>query len=228
MAVGGGSGKRSNLLDGGVSDLPGPGEGTSRREQILQAAQKLFADQRFRETNLNDVATQLGFRRQAVYHYFPSKDDILYELIKRAGQAVEASAQPTFEADLPPADKLAEIVRSHVRQILTNVDIFRIQFSELSKLSGERADMLRRDMSRYLRCIARVIEAGQQDGIFVDFPATPQALLIMGMCNGTAEWYRPNRSHPSIEEIADYAARIALSGAMGTDRPKRSPGGARQ
>src|SRR5713101_2030938 len=137
MAAGEGSGKRTNLLDGDVPD---------RREQILQAAQKLFAHQGFRATNLNDVAVQLGFRRQAVYHYFPSKEDILYELIDRAGQAIATSAQPTLDADMPPAEKLAEVVRNHVRQLLTNIDVFRIQFSELFKLSGERADGLRRDM----------------------------------------------------------------------------------
>src|ERR1700704_2745830 len=118
-------------------------DGGDRREQILRAAQKLFADQGFRETNLGDVATQLGFRRQAVYHYFRSKEEILYELIDRAGKAVEASAQPTLDSDLPPAEKLAEVVRNHVRQLLTNADIFRIQFSELAKLSGDRADVLK-------------------------------------------------------------------------------------
>jgi AcrR family transcriptional regulator len=219
MAAGEGSGKRTNLLDGDAPD---------RREQILQAAQKLFADQGFRATNLNDVATQLGFRRQAVYHYFPSKEEILYELIDRAGQAVEASAKPTFESDLPPMEKVAEIARNHVRQLLNNVDIFRIQFSELSKLTGNRADVLRRDMSTYVRRIANVIEAGQKDGTFIDVPPMIQALLIIGMCNGTTDWYNSTRSRRSIDEIADYAARVALSGLMGSDRPKRSPGGARR
>jgi AcrR family transcriptional regulator len=219
MAAGEGSGKRTNLLDGDVPD---------RREQILQAAQKLFADQGFRATNLNDVATQLGFRRQAVYHYFPSKEEILYELIDRAGQAVEASAKPTFDSDLPPVEKLAEIARNHVRQLLNNVDIFRIQFSELSKLTGNRADVLRRDMSTYVRRIANVIEAGQKDGTFIDVPPMVQALLVIGMCNGTTDWYSSTRSRRSIDEIADYAAQIALSGVMGSARPKRSPGGARR
>src|ERR1700726_758390 len=126
-------------------------DGGDRREQILHAAQKLFADQGFRETNLGDVATQLGFRRQAVYHYFRSKDEILYELIDRAGQAMVAGAQPALEAGPPPADTLAEVVRNHVRQLLRNADIFRIQFTELAKLTGDRADMLRRDISAYVR-----------------------------------------------------------------------------
>ena len=207
------AGERRDIAD------PRPGDGvTGRREQILQAAQKLFADQGFRETNLNDVATQLGFRRQAVYHYFRSKEEILYELIDRAGTAVEMSAQPTLDADIPPPEKLAEIVRNHVRQLLTNVDVFRIQFTELAKLSGDRADTLRRAMVAYVRRIAAVIEAGQRDGTFVDIDPMTQALLIVGMCNATTEWFGKAARGLSIEEVADHAARLALSGAMGADR----------
>jgi AcrR family transcriptional regulator len=220
MAAGSRSKTRSNsAADAG--DTAGDGEPAGRREQILQAAQKLFADNGFRETNLNDVAVQLGFRRQAVYHYFPSKEDILYELINRAGQSIATSAQPTLVADLDPAEKLAEVVRNHVRQLLTHLDIFRIQFSELFKLTSDRADMLRRDMWAYVHAIADVIEAGQKDGTFVDVPAVTQALLIIGMCNGTIDWYRPSRSPLSIDEIADYAARMALAGATGAKRLKR-------
>lgn len=205
---------------GKVAAKPAEGEAASRREQILQAAQKLFAEKGFRETNLEDVASQLGFRRQAVYHYFPSKDDILYELIDRAGQSMATSAQPTLDAAIPPADKLAELVRNHVRQLLTNVEIFRIQFSELFKLTSDRADMLRRAMMAYAHAVADVIAAGQKDGSFVDIPPMTQALLILGMCNGTTEWYRP-RSRLSVDEIADLAARMALAGATGTKRKRR-------
>jgi AcrR family transcriptional regulator len=211
---------RSAAGDGVAFDPVDAGEPANRREQILQAAQKLFADKGFRETNLNDVATQLGFRRQAVYHYFRSKDEILYELIDRAGQGIATSAQPTFDAELPPAEKLAEVVRNHVRHLLTNVDVFRIQFSELFKLTSDRADTLRRDISAYTHAIADVIAAGQKDGTFVDVPAMTQTLLILGMCNGTTEWYSA-RSRPSIDEIAEHAARMALAGATGTDRASR-------
>ena len=205
-----------NAADLSASDSP-----IDRREHILQTAQKLFADKGFRETNLNDVAVQLGFRRQAVYHYFPSKEDILYELIDRAGQAIATSAQPTLDADIPPAEKLAEVVRNHVRQLLTNIDVFRIQFSELFKLSGERADGLRRDMATYVHSIAKVIKAGQKDGSFIGIPPTTQALLILGMCNGTTDWYTRLGSPVRIDEIADFAARIAIAGVQGAPSRNR-------
>jgi AcrR family transcriptional regulator len=204
-----------------AADLGASAGSIDRREHILQTAQKLFADKGFRETNLNDVAVQLGFRRQAVYHYFPSKEDILYELIDRAGQAIATSAQPTLDADMPPAEKLAEVVRNHVRQLLTNIDVFRIQFSELFKLSGERADGLRRDMVDYVHSIAKVIKAGQKDGSFIDIPPTTQALLILGMCNGTTDWYTRVGSPVRIDEIADFAARIAIAGVQGAPSRNR-------
>jgi AcrR family transcriptional regulator len=227
MAGGDGDGTGTALLHIAPPDPEEPGDVTDRREQILRAAQKLFAQQGFRETNLNDVATQLGFRRQAVYHYFSSKEEILYELIGRAGTAVEASAQPLLDADLPPAEKLAEVVRNHVRQLLTNIDVFRIQFSELSKLSGDRADGLRRQMLGYVHRIANVIDAGQKNGTFVDVPAMTQVLLILSMCNGTTEWYGGTQSHLTIDELADYAARIALWGVTGVDPAGNKPLGQR-
>src|SRR5882757_6196490 len=218
MAARSATGGSCDRADAAAAVPDGADGATGRREEILQAAQKLFADKGFRETNLNDVATQLGFRRQAVYHYFRSKEEILYELIDRAGQAIATSAQPTLDSDMPPAEKLAEVVRNHVRQLMNNIDIFRIQFSELFKRSGDRADGLRRDMFDYVRDVADVIEAGQRAGAFVDVPPTTEALLILGMCNGTTDWYGSSQSNLNVEEIADYAARMALSGLIGGDR----------
>jgi hypothetical protein len=109
---------------------------------------------------------------------------------------------------------LAGIVRNHVRGLLRNADIFRIQFTELAKLTGERADILREKMSLYVHRIADIIEAGQRDGTFAEIPPMTQALLILGMCNGTTEWYRAG-SPLSIDEVADYAAQMALWGAKG-------------
>lgn len=56
-----------------------------------------------------------------------------------------------------------------------NIDTFRIQFSELFKLHGERADGLRRDMLAYVRSIANVVKEGQKHGAFVDIPPTTAA-----------------------------------------------------
>jgi hypothetical protein len=45
--------------------------------------------------------------------------------------------------------------------------------------------------------------------------------LILGMCNGTTDWYTGGMSHVSIDEIADFAARIALAGVRGAAKRSR-------
>jgi len=193
------------------ADFGGDQSGRSRRDQILWQAQNLFAEQGFRETNLNDVAERLGITRQALYHYFKSKDEILVELIQAAGRKLEQSAESAFAADITPSQKLVEIVRNHVRQVLSNADGFRVQFDEMSKIGGERGELLRKSQAAYVRRVARVISEGQRAGAFVDVPPTAQALLIIGTCNGTVNWFRPS-SRLGIDQIADHAARTVVSG----------------
>jgi AcrR family transcriptional regulator len=184
----------------------------ARRREILREATELFAQQGYRETNLGQIADRLGFRRQAVYHYFKAKDDILYELIAEAGEAMNSSAAPIFEAGKPPEETLTEIVRNHVRVVLSAPDTFRVQFNELNKLSGERAKPLHDGIAAYIRRVADVIAAGQQRGHFFATPPTSLALLIIGMCNSTIGWRDGRRTKASVAEIADSAARLAVAG----------------
>jgi AcrR family transcriptional regulator len=187
-------------------------EEAARRSQILEVATALFARQGYRETNLGQIADELGFRRQAVYHYFRAKDDILYELIADAGELMTSSARPIFDADSRPDAKLADLVRNHVRVVLSDPSRFRVQFNELNKLTGERAKPLQDGISAYIHRIADVISDGQRKGVFFDGPPTSLALLIIGMCNSTTEWRDGRRTKASIAEIADNAARLAVDG----------------
>lgn len=188
----------------------------ARRNQILEVATTLFAQQGYRETNLAQIADELGFRRQAVYHYFRAKDDILYELIAEAGEAMTSSAGPIFDSDSSPEVKLAELVRNHVRVVSSDPSRFRIQFNELNKLSGDRAKPLQDGISAYIHRIADVIQDGQRAGVFFDGQPTSLALLIIGMCNSTTEWRDGARTKASVDEIADNAARLAVVGLTGT------------
>lgn len=193
----------------------------NRREEILQTAETLFAERGYRETGLLEVSERMGFRRQAIYHYFKSKDDILLELIRRAGNALETSAEPTFRSDLPPRDKLTKLVRNHMEQVLRHAAVFRIQFQELDKIGEPRGEALREARAGYMRKFAAVIKQGQADGIFVDIPHTTLALFIVGMCNWATEWYGPG-TRASIDEVAEAAAQLAVNGAVAPGRARRA------
>jgi TetR/AcrR family transcriptional regulator, cholesterol catabolism regulator len=185
--------------------------GSERHAQILNQAQRLFNQQGFRETNLDDVAACLGIRRQAIYHYFRSKEDILWELVERASTSLAGSAESIFTAELPPDRKLAALVDNHVRQLLGDIEIFRLDVLQRDKLSPDRHESVRKSQREYVRRIAGTIKDGQESGLFVGAPPYVQTLLIIGMCNWALDWYRPEPA-TTVDDVATETVRLVMAG----------------
>jgi AcrR family transcriptional regulator len=187
--------------------------GHSRREEILDLSVEFFAERGFDDTNLDLVANRLGLKRQAIYYYFKSKDDILVELVERAGGALHDAVMPTFASDLAPRAKLERVLINHVEHVLGNAAMFRVQFTEVRRMAIESIAKVRKDEQSYVRHVAGVIEAGQQSGDFVHGPPVPTALMLLGMCNGTLEWYQPDR-HMAIADVAALAVSTVMEGLV--------------
>ena len=54
-----------------------------KQQEILDAAEELFYQKGYRQTTISDIVASLGMAQGAIYYYFPSKDSILDDLIKR-------------------------------------------------------------------------------------------------------------------------------------------------
>jgi AcrR family transcriptional regulator len=185
--------------------------GESRREQILEVSEEIFAERGFDATNLDLVAARLGVKRQAIYYYFKSKDDILVELVVRGGSALLDAVRPTLDSDLEPREKLARVLVNHVKHVLGNPVTFRVQFAEVRRMAPESIAKVRHEQESYVKDVAAVIESGQDVGQFVQGPPIPMALMLLGMCNATLDWYQPGR-HMAIPDVAALAVTTAMDG----------------
>src|SRR3954464_15991107 len=79
---------------------PTPGNGLTRREELLTVATKLFAARGYHGTRMDDVADAVGLNKATVYHYYASKSLILSAARKGAADfTVDAlHADPTASA----------------------------------------------------------------------------------------------------------------------------------
>jgi AcrR family transcriptional regulator len=82
--------------------------GSGTRDQILAIARRLFVDQGYAGTSIVDLARELGTTTAALYYHFPSKADILAELL--AGPLEAFSRVAEHAAGLPPEELLTELV----------------------------------------------------------------------------------------------------------------------
>lgn len=82
-----------------------------RREQILKAALKVFALRGFAATKVSDIAKEAHLSHGLVYHYFASKEEIFFELVRTAVKVSGDSLLMVDSMPLPPIEKVRQTAK---------------------------------------------------------------------------------------------------------------------
>jgi AcrR family transcriptional regulator len=76
---------------------------TSPRDQILDAASRLFVSQGFAATSTREIADMVGIRQASLYYHFAGKDEILGELLRRSVRPTTDKVEKILD-QVPPLD----------------------------------------------------------------------------------------------------------------------------
>ncbi len=185
-----------------------------QKEQILNAAAKLFIEKGFGGASMQEIAEALGVTRTAVYYYFKNKDDILTALLEEVTlRAKRLSSHAVAELDADPKERLRVLVHQHTMLILSHYNEFRVIHRTEQQLP-DRAYRANEDAKRaVLNNFTAAIETGVNAGVFRVVDAKVTAFTLIGMCSWPAFWYKAEGSK-SAEEIADTIAELAVQSVV--------------
>jgi AcrR family transcriptional regulator len=180
------------------------------RKAILDAAAKLFIERGLGGTSMQDIARELGLTRTAVYYYFKNKEEILKGLTEDVTLAAkQMTAKVAAQRDIDPAQALRALVEQHASLILSRSAEFRV----VDRSEEDMPPKLRAASEAARRGIfenfSAVIQRGLDSGSFHRTDARVAALVILGMCNWTAWWFKPD-GRKSAAEIAALIADLAV------------------
>lgn len=176
-----------------------------RREAILDAAARLFAARGFSGASMADLAKACGTSKSLVYHYFPSKDDVLYAVMTSHLDDLVGAAEGAAQSGDAKA-RLHALTRAFMRLYVGAEDRHKVLLNELDNLPpARRAEVV----ARQRRIIAAVV--GPIEALRPDAPAMPIAMLFFGMINWTHSWFRPDGAL-TADALADLAVEIMLGG----------------
>ena len=181
-----------------------------RREEILRVAARVFRTKGYRTATLNDIADEFGFTRAALYYWFKSKEDILVAVIENAGAELLGKMEEAMRLPEPPAEKVARILDSHARLVLTNVNIFAVYLAETKALPARVRDRFEAGERQFVDQLASIIQDGIDQGDFDDVPPKITALSLVGMTNSSVRWYRRGRGL-SPEEFGRLVSRLGVN-----------------
>jgi AcrR family transcriptional regulator len=179
-------------------------------DAIRNAALSLFGERGFAGSSIRELAARANMSIAGIYHHFPSKLEILFDLMTRTMDELIARTYGAIDsAGVDSGSRLAAAVRAHV---LFHMELLPESFvynTELRSLDGWRREKIVAQRDAYQRTWFEIVSEGRRRGEFEvdDVAAVTRALLPM--CTSVYTWYRKD-GPLTPAEIADFYGELAL------------------
>jgi AcrR family transcriptional regulator len=187
-----------------------------RETELLAAATMLFRRRGFHDTSMQDLAEVLGMNRGSLYHYITSKDDLLWTILNGALDRLDQRVGPQLDADIPPAERLANAIHEHLRVAADHADELSLVQIELRSLRPDRRRLMIARRDAYEGRWRRAIADGIANGDLRQFDVRLAGIGILSVCNWFTQWYQPG-GELSVDEIADAFVGLLLGGLAPVD-----------
>lgn len=192
----------------------------SSREQILDAAAKLFGAKGYDATSVREIGAVLGFSAPALYHHFSSKEDLFFATYERGIAIITAATMEAISVDNDPWVALEAVAVAHCEALL-GADGYRAIISpHFPNVTPEIRTKLVRQRDCYETLIKDLIAR-------LDLPPHIDPLIFrmqfLGSLNWTTTWFRHGgRICPTM-----IARQIVRAMRDGVHIPAYQQGGAR-
>ena len=190
------------------------------RQEILRAAARLFQQQGYDATSMNDVAAALKLSKGGLYHHFQSKDEILFHIMSHAMDITEERVINVVRRVSVAEERLRRLIRLHIEVVLSEED------REITVMLHENHPLppaLRRKINGrkkdYLHFVENLIadvqrEAQRQRATPATVTPRAAAFALVGMINWIYQWHRPTGTLTGdaiVQQYTDIFFRGAFS-----------------
>jgi AcrR family transcriptional regulator len=178
-----------------------------KREAVLRTAVQLFLEQGYHRATLNEVADRLNITKPALYNYFRSKEDILFECWTIGQERVEDAITEIESANENGLTTLRMLIHAYAATMASAFGASLVRFN-VADLSEPNQKITLGGKRRIDRAFRDAIRRGIADGSIAPCDVKLTAFAILGALNWIGHWYQPDGAL-SPEQIAnDFAIRL--------------------
>ncbi len=186
-----------------------------KREIILRAATKVFAEKGFFNSKVADIAKQAGIADGTVYLYFKSKDEILHSIFDRAMEEFISEGKREIAEIEEPVERLRRIAQLHLERLGADRDmaiVFQVELRGSTKFMEEFSAA---GFADYLDIITETFQDGQKSGVFRKGlkPIVCAKILYGALDEMVTNWILSKKSYP-LAPMADVVLEIFFGGVL--------------
>ncbi|MGI8638724.1 MAG: TetR/AcrR family transcriptional regulator [Pyrinomonadaceae bacterium] len=187
-----------------------------KREAILRAAIKVFAQKGYFNSKVADIAGEAGIADGTVYLYFKSKDEILHSIFDRAMENFISEGKREIAEIEEPDKRLRRIAELHLEKLGADRDLAIVFQVELRGSTKFMEEFSAAGFADYLDIIRQTIEEGQKTGVFrTDLKPIVCAKILYGALDEmVTNWILSKKAYP-LAPMADEVLKIFFGGVLG-------------
>ena len=184
----------------------------TRKDVIIAKAAKLFREKGFSATSMRDLAEHVGVEAASLYNHISSKAEILQEIcFKTANNFMSHIEEVDANPNKTAIEKIQEILRFHIRQMLDNYEEVYVSDREWKHLTDPYLSNMQSQRRAYRQRIASVIEEGIRKGEIKPIDAPTAVLIMLHAVSGIESWHRSKKKIPG-EMLEDNMVQILVDG----------------
>lgn len=194
-----------------------------RLSEILDAAAALFYEKGYEGASMRDLSRQSGTSLSGLYHYFDSKEKLLYLIQRHTFLTIVDRLRERLEGNTDPEEGLRLLIQNHLEYFIANMKAMKVLSHEADVLKGPYGQEIQAIKRDYYRICVDLLEGIRKARLGKNAPPPArhqhrtEVLALFGMLNWIYTWYNPQIDPPSAQ-IADQMADLYLRGVL-ADRP---------
>lgn len=182
-----------------------------KQRGILASAAAVFAEMGMEKASMSMIASYCSVSKALLYHYYPSKDALIFDIVRTHLAELENAIEAADRPDLPAQKRLRLLVKAVLKNYEGRDNEHKVQLNGTSALSPEQLGELQAIERRIVKRFSAVIYEINPD-LSKERPLLmPVTMSLFGMMNWVYMWFRPN-GPITREEYADIATTLILEG----------------
>jgi TetR/AcrR family transcriptional regulator, cholesterol catabolism regulator len=185
------------------------------RQDILRTAARLFQQQGYDATSMNDVAAALKLSKGGLYHHFQSKDEILFNLMNHALDVTKERVIDAVQDITDPEERLRMVIRRHIEVVMSvrdrEITVMLHENHPLPPAMRRKINARKKDYVHFMENL--IAEVQRERGSKANVSARASAFALLGMINWIYQWYRPEGALQEETLVREYT-EIFFAGAF--------------
>ena len=184
-----------------------------KQEQLFDTAAALFAEKGYHGTSINDLARAMGLQKGSLYHYFKSKEELLFRLLDEYITAALNEIEKICALEDPPSEKLRQFMLFYSGFYAGDSDRLVLLINDIDKLGEPYRFQVIEKERRYYRALTGIFSQLQTAGIMKPMPPAVAAYAFFGMVHYTCKWFKQDGA-VTAEALGEMFLEIFTKGVF--------------